>query len=88
MTVVSANGDAVPGMVTSPPRCADRAGVGLAQAAFDHTAAHLAHRRAFGGPLAGKQHWQFLMADRATSIASAGPLSKSGTTPRFRYRVS
>jgi alkylation response protein AidB-like acyl-CoA dehydrogenase len=50
------------------------AGVGMAQAAFDHTAAHLAHRHAFGGPLAGKQHWQFLMADRATSIASARDL--------------
>ncbi len=29
------------------------AGVGMAQAAFDHTAAHLARRHAFGGPLAG-----------------------------------
>lgn len=47
------------------------AGVGMAQAAFDHTAKHLASRHAFGGPLAGKQHWQFLMADRATSIESA-----------------
>ena len=46
----------------------------MAQAAFDHTAAHLPRRHAFGGPLAGKQHWQFLMADRATSIASARDL--------------
>lgn len=50
------------------------AGVGMAQAAFDHTARHLATRHAFGGPLAGKQHWQFLMADRATSIACARDL--------------
>ncbi|KSZ56623.1 acyl-CoA dehydrogenase [Rhodococcus pyridinivorans KG-16] len=50
------------------------AGVGMAQAAFDHTAHHLARRHAFGGPLAKMQHWQFLMADRATSIASARDL--------------
>lgn len=50
------------------------AGVGMAQAAFDHTAQHLARRHAFGGPLAGKQHWQFLMADRATAIESARDL--------------
>lgn len=50
------------------------AGVGMAQAAFDHAAAHLARRHAFGSPLAAKQHWQFLMADRATSIASARDL--------------
>ena len=50
------------------------AGVGMAQAAFDHTAAHLVARHAFGGPLAGKQHWQFLMAERATSIACARDL--------------
>lgn len=50
------------------------AGVGMAQAAFDHTAAHLASRHAFGEPLAAKQHWQFLMADRATSIACARDL--------------
>lgn len=50
------------------------AGVGMAQAAFDHAAHHLSRRHAFGGPLAGKQHWQFLMADRATSIATARDL--------------
>ncbi|WP_179476072.1 acyl-CoA dehydrogenase family protein [Mycolicibacterium vinylchloridicum] len=50
------------------------AGVGMAQAAFDHTAAHLGRRHAFAGPLANKQHWQFLMADRATSIACARDL--------------
>jgi butyryl-CoA dehydrogenase len=50
------------------------AGVGMAQAAFDHTVAHLAGRHAFGGPLAGKQHWQFLMAQRATEIEAARTL--------------
>ncbi|MBB2893381.1 acyl-CoA dehydrogenase family protein [Flexivirga oryzae] len=50
------------------------AGVGMAQAAFDHTAAHLAQRHAFGEPLGAKQHWQFLMADRATEIAIARDL--------------
>lgn len=50
------------------------AGVGMAQAAFDHTAEHLATRRAFGGPLASKQHWQFLMAERATEIEVARDL--------------
>lgn len=50
------------------------AGVGLAQAAFDQAAAHLAQRRAFGSVLAAKQHWQFLMADRATEIEMARSL--------------
>ena len=50
------------------------AGVGLAQAAFDHMAAHLSTREAFGGPLGGKQHWQFLMADRATELEAARDL--------------
>ena len=42
------------------------AGVGMAQAAFDHAIVHLSERRAFGRPIAANQHWQFLMADRAT----------------------
>ncbi|QJY44472.1 acyl-CoA dehydrogenase family protein [Pseudonocardia broussonetiae] len=50
------------------------AGVGMAQAAFDHTAQHLKTRHAFGGPLAGMQHWQFLMAERATEIEVARDL--------------
>jgi alkylation response protein AidB-like acyl-CoA dehydrogenase len=50
------------------------AGVGMAQAAFDRTVAHLRSRHAFGGPLASKQHWQFLMADRATEIEVARDL--------------
>lgn len=50
------------------------AGVGMAQAAFDHTVAHLARRHAFGKPVAANQHWQFLMADRATEIENARTL--------------
>lgn len=50
------------------------AGVGMAQAAFDHTAEHLRTRHAFGGPLGAKQHWQFLMAERATEIEMARDL--------------
>jgi butyryl-CoA dehydrogenase len=50
------------------------AGVGMAQAAFDHTAAHLRTRVAFGEPLGAKQHWQFLMADRATELETARDL--------------
>lgn len=50
------------------------AGVGMAQAAFDHTVAQLTSRHAFGGSLASKQHWQFLMADYATRIETARDL--------------
>lgn len=50
------------------------AGVGMAQAAFDHAIAHLSERRAFGRPIAANQHWQFLMADRATEIENARTL--------------
>lgn len=50
------------------------AGVGMAQAAFDLMARQLRTREAFGGPLAAKQHWQFLMAERATQIESARDL--------------
>ncbi|MFF8381420.1 acyl-CoA dehydrogenase family protein [Streptomyces sp. NPDC015661] len=50
------------------------AGVGLAQAAFDHTVEHLSTRRAFGKPVAANQHWQFLLADRATEIENARTL--------------
>lgn len=50
------------------------AGVGMAQAAFDRTAAHLASRSAFGSVLGAKQHWQFLMARRATQLDSARSL--------------
>ncbi|WP_406864729.1 acyl-CoA dehydrogenase family protein [Streptomyces sp. HUAS MG47] len=50
------------------------AGVGMAQAAFDHTVAHLTSRHAFGKPVAANQHWQFLLADRATEIENARTL--------------
>ncbi|MEU1481197.1 acyl-CoA dehydrogenase family protein [Streptomyces sp. NPDC005760] len=50
------------------------AGVGMAQAAFDHTVAHLSTRHAFGKPVAANQHWQFLLAERATEIDNARTL--------------
>ncbi|MGW5287222.1 acyl-CoA dehydrogenase family protein [Rhodococcus pyridinivorans] len=50
------------------------AGVGMAQAAFDRTVAHLRARSAFGGTLASKQHWQFLMADYAADLEAARTL--------------
>ncbi|MBA0126521.1 acyl-CoA dehydrogenase family protein [Haloechinothrix sp. YIM 98757] len=50
------------------------AGVGMAQAAFDHAVAHLSTREAFGRKLAANQHWQFLLADRATEIDNARTL--------------
>ncbi len=50
------------------------AGVGMAQAAFDHAVAHLSTREAFGRKLAANQHWQFLMAERATEIENARTL--------------
>lgn len=50
------------------------AGVGMAQAAFDRTVDHLKSRSAFGGTLASKQHWQFLMADYATDLEVARSL--------------
>ncbi|MBR7836140.1 MULTISPECIES: acyl-CoA dehydrogenase family protein [Actinospica] len=50
------------------------AGVGMAQAAFDHAVAHLSTRHAFGKPIAANQHWQFLLAERATEIENARSL--------------
>lgn len=50
------------------------AGVGMAQAAFDHAVGHLKSREAFGRKLAANQHWQFLMAERATEIENARSL--------------
>jgi alkylation response protein AidB-like acyl-CoA dehydrogenase len=46
-------------------------GVGIAQAAFDEAVHHLSRRRAFGKRLGEFQHWQFLMADRATELENA-----------------
>ncbi|WP_235531115.1 MULTISPECIES: acyl-CoA dehydrogenase family protein [unclassified Nocardioides] len=50
------------------------AGVGMAQAAFDLAVGHLSTRHAFGKPVAANQHWQFLMADRATELENARTL--------------
>ncbi|WP_330246681.1 MULTISPECIES: acyl-CoA dehydrogenase family protein [unclassified Streptomyces] len=50
------------------------AAVGMAQAAFDHMVAHLTTRHTFGRPIAANQHWQFLLADRATEIENARTL--------------
>ena len=46
-------------------------GVGMAQAAFDRTIAHLRERSAFGRRLAEFQHWQFRMAEHATRLENA-----------------
>lgn len=46
-------------------------GVGMAQAAFDHIVHHVSRRQAFGRPVGANQHWQFLLADRATELENA-----------------
>lgn len=46
-------------------------GVGMAQALFDHSAARLKSRKAFGKVIAQFQHWQFKLAERATEIENA-----------------
>ncbi|MGQ0623833.1 MAG: acyl-CoA dehydrogenase family protein [Sporichthyaceae bacterium] len=50
------------------------AGVGVAQAALDLAIEHMRTRQAFGGPLGRLQHWQFVMAQRATEIECARTL--------------
>lgn len=50
------------------------AGVGMAQAAFDHMTHRLLYREAFGKKLGAMQHWQFLMADRARQLEAARSL--------------
>jgi butyryl-CoA dehydrogenase len=50
------------------------AGVGMAQAAFDHMADRLATREAFGRPLGAMQHWQFVMAEHALALEVARTL--------------
>ncbi len=50
------------------------AGVGMAQAAFDLAASHLAQRKAFGRKLAEFQDWQFRMAHWATELECARTL--------------
>ncbi|MGW5515081.1 acyl-CoA dehydrogenase family protein [Nocardia africana] len=47
------------------------AGVGMAQAAFDHMTDRLRTREAFGHKLGSMQYWQFLMADHALALESA-----------------
>jgi alkylation response protein AidB-like acyl-CoA dehydrogenase len=46
-------------------------GAGMAQSLFDHCAARLKTRKAFGKAIAQYQHWQFRMAERATEIENA-----------------
>lgn len=50
------------------------AGVGVAQAALDLAVHRLRTRHAFGGLLGQLQHWQFLMAQRATEVECARSL--------------
>lgn len=47
------------------------AGVGMAQRAFDLIVEQVSTRTAFGKPVGANQHWQFLLADRATEIENA-----------------
>ena len=63
-------------------------GVGMAQCAFDHAAAHLRRRSAFGSKLGAFQHWQFRMAEHAITLETARSLyqkaarkSDAGVTP-------
>lgn len=49
-------------------------GVGMAQCAFDHAAAHMRRRSAFGEKLGAFQHWQFRMAEHATALEAARSL--------------
>ncbi|MER6936144.1 acyl-CoA dehydrogenase family protein [Nocardioides sp. NPDC127514] len=50
------------------------AGVGMAQAAFDHMTSRLSTREAFGRPLGSMQHWQFRMAEHALALETARSL--------------
>ena len=43
----------------------------MAQAVFDESVRHLKTRRAFGKRIGEFQHWQFLLAERATEIECA-----------------
>ncbi|MCV7230001.1 acyl-CoA dehydrogenase family protein [Mycolicibacterium komossense] len=63
-------------------------GVGMAQCAFDHAAAQLGRRSAFGAKLGAFQHWQFRMAEHAIALEAARSLyqkaarkSDAGVTP-------
>jgi alkylation response protein AidB-like acyl-CoA dehydrogenase len=50
------------------------AGVGVAQAAMDLAVERLRTRHVFGKPLGAMQHWQFVLAERATEIECARTL--------------
>lgn len=56
------------------------AGVGVAQAALDLAVHRLRTREVFGGPLGAMQHWQFVMAQRATEIECARTLYQKAAT--------
>lgn len=56
------------------------AGVGLAQAALDLAVHRLRTREVFGAPLGAMQHWQFVMAQRATEIECARTLYQKAAT--------
>jgi alkylation response protein AidB-like acyl-CoA dehydrogenase len=47
------------------------AGVGIAQRAFDLIVEQVSSREAFGRKIGSNQHWQFLLAERATEIENA-----------------
>ena len=56
------------------------AGVGVAQAALDLAVHRLRTRQVFGAPLGAMQHWQFVMAQRATEIECARTLYQKAAT--------
>lgn len=56
------------------------AGVGVAQAALDLAVYRLQTRQVFGAPLGAMQHWQFVMAQRATEIECARTLYQKAAT--------
>ncbi len=56
------------------------AGVGVAQAAVDLAVDRLRTRQVFGAPLGAMQHWQFVMAQRATEIECARTLYQKAAT--------
>ncbi|RYJ07408.1 MAG: acyl-CoA dehydrogenase [Actinomycetales bacterium] len=56
------------------------AGVGVAQAALDLAVERLRTRHAFGGPLGAMQHWQYVMAQHATTLESARSLYQKAAT--------
>jgi alkylation response protein AidB-like acyl-CoA dehydrogenase len=63
-------------------------GVGMAQCALDHAAAHLRRRSAFGSKLGAFQHWQFRMAEHAITIEAARSLYQKATGSRAAVDVA